>query len=98
MPKSKDERAKAFTDRVLEEAEWFLETRGTIRSTSEHFNRPKNMIHQDITQRLPIIDPELSKKVNRLLKLNKDQRPYRGGEALRQKFKSDYKKSKKKED
>lgn len=73
-------------------------TRGTIRSTSEHFNRPKNMIHQDITQRLPIIDPELSKKVNRLLKLNKDQRPYRGGEALRQKFKSGYKKSKKKED
>lgn len=87
MPKSKEDRAKAFTERVLEEAEWFLESRGTIRSVAEHFNRPRNMVHQDIKQRLPLIDPVMAKKVERLLQLNKDQRPYRGGEALRQKFK-----------
>ena len=73
-------------DRVIKEAEFILETNGTVRSTAKHFGVSKSTVHLDVTKKLKGIDEHLYNKVRNLLQVNLSQRHIRGGMATRKKY------------
>lgn len=75
--------------RVLEVSHYIIESSATVRYTAKVFGVSKSTVHKDITERLPLIDKELSEKVRKVLDLNKSERHIRGGEATRQKYIND---------
>ena len=46
----------------------------------------KSTVHKDLRERLPEINPALSKEVNRILDFNKAERHLRGGLATKRKY------------
>lgn len=73
-------------ERVLELAEYILESKSTVRATAKKYNVSKSTVHKDITERLCEINPSLAKDVHEVLYLNKSERHIRGGLATRQKY------------
>ena len=70
-------------NRVLKEAEVFLENKTTVRGVSKILGISKSTIHKDFIERLEFIDKELYLRVIDLLKYNKDVRHIRGGQATK---------------
>lgn len=74
--------------RVLEAAKYMIVSNATIRKTAKIFGVSKSTIHKDITERLPKINPIISKQIYNLLELNKAERHIRGGKATQLKYKT----------
>lgn len=72
--------------RVLEVANYVIETKATVRQAARLYNVSKSTVHKDVTERLPTVSKQLSKKVKRILDQNKAERHIRGGEATRKKY------------
>ena len=75
-------------DRVLEVAKYIIESKSTIRRTAKLFGVSKSTIHKDMTERLPIINPQIANEAKIVLDLNKAERHIRGGRATRLKYKA----------
>ena len=75
-------------ERVLEAAKYIIEYRATIRTTARVFGVSKSTIHNDITERLPKINPQVAKEAKQVLDVNKAERHIRGGKATKMKYKS----------
>ncbi len=75
------------TDRIIEEAEFIINTGATVRATAKIFLSSKSTIHKDVTERLILIDKQLYKKVRKVLDKNLSERHIRGGEATKRKYK-----------
>jgi len=73
-------------NRIIEEAEYILTTKATIRKTAKLFGVSKSTTHRDIAKRLPVIDYTLFKNVYPVLKINGIERAARGGESTRLKY------------
>ena len=73
--------------RVLEEANYILETKKTIREIASVFNVSKSTVHKDLHERLQDINIELFDKVDDILKYHIDVRHIRGGESTKKKYK-----------
>ena len=73
--------------RVIEEANYMLETRNTIRELAQVFNVSKSTVHKDLHDRLIDIDYTLYSKINEILKYHIDVRHIRGGESTKKKYK-----------
>ena len=73
-------------ERVLELAEYILESKSTVRAAAKKYNISKSTVHKDITERLLEINPALAKEVHEVLNLNKAERHIRGGLATREKY------------
>ena len=73
-------------ERVLELAEYILESKSTVRAAAKRYNISKSTVHKDITERLLEINPALAKEVHEVLNLNKAERHIRGGLATREKY------------
>jgi putative DeoR family transcriptional regulator (stage III sporulation protein D) len=73
--------------RVLEEADYIIKTKKTIRELAKKFKISKSTIHKDLKERLKKLNKEKSKKVERILKQHIEIRHIRGGEATRKKYK-----------
>ena len=73
--------------RVLEEADYIIKTKKTIRELSKIFKISKSTIHKDLKERLKKLNKEKSKEVEKILKHHIDIRHIRGGEATRKKYK-----------
>ena len=73
--------------RVLDEAEYMLKTKNTIREIAKFFNVSKSTVHKDLHERLFDIDNKLYKEINRILKYHIDVRHIRGGESTKKKYK-----------
>lgn len=73
-------------NRVKGVAKYTLNTKSTIRKTAKAFGVSKSTIHNDLTQRLPQINPQLFKEVEQVINLNLAERALRGGMATRQKY------------
>ena len=67
-------------------ASYMLENESTVRAVAKKFGISKSTVHKDVTRSLKRIHPELHKKIQELLKKNKQERHIRGGEATKQKF------------
>lgn len=73
-------------ERILSIAEYTIQTNSTVRSTAKKFGISKSTVHKDLRERLPKLNAELSKNVNRILDLNKSERHIRGGMATKKKY------------
>ncbi|HHY37009.1 MAG TPA: sporulation transcriptional regulator SpoIIID [Firmicutes bacterium] len=72
--------------RVLEIAEFMVTVQATVRQAATAFGVSKSTVHKDLTERLPIINPQLAERVRHILDINKAERHIRGGEATRKKY------------
>ena len=73
-------------ERVLELANYIIETNSTVRATAKKYRISKSSVHKDITERLTEINPALAQEVKQVLECNKAERHIRGGLATRQKY------------
>ena len=73
-------------ERAVSIGNYVVETKATVRGAAKKFKVSKSTVHKDITDRLKIEDPVLQKEVAKVLKLNKQERHLRGGEATRRKY------------
>ena len=72
--------------RIIEEAEFIIEKRATVRLTAKKFGIGKSTVHKDMTERLKGIDVSLYNEVKKILKINKEERHLRGGIATKKKY------------
>jgi len=70
-------------ERVLSAAEYTLDNHSTVRETAKVLKVSKSTVHNDLTDRLPKIDPQMASEVHGVLMANKAERHIRGGEATR---------------
>ncbi|GAB1476148.1 sporulation transcriptional regulator SpoIIID [Bacillota bacterium] len=75
-------------ERVIELAQYILETNATVRTAAKKFKVSKSTVHKDVTERLLEIHPSMAAEVKAVLENNKAERHIRGGLATRQKYKS----------
>lgn len=73
--------------RVVDEAEYILKTKKTIREIAAIFKVSKSTVHKDLHERLIDIDYKKFKNVDEILKYHIDVRHIRGGESTRNKYK-----------
>lgn len=75
-----------ITNRVINEAEYMVNTKKTIREIAKYFCVSKSTVHIDLNKRLKGINYELYKRVKTILKYHIQIRHIRGGEATRKKY------------
>lgn len=73
--------------RVLELAQYILDTKDTVRGAAAKFSVSKSTVHKDVTERLENINRPMFLLVKEILLLHKDERHLRGGEATKEKYK-----------
>jgi putative DeoR family transcriptional regulator (stage III sporulation protein D) len=76
-----------ITKRVLDEANYMLNSKNTIREIAKVFNVSKSTVHKDLHERLANIDFQLYSKIDGILKYHIEIRHIRGGESTRKKYK-----------
>ena len=74
--------------RVLEEADYILKEKLTVRAVAKIFNISKSTVHYDLSYRLKNINKTLFNKVDKLLKFNLSVRHIRGGQATKLRYKN----------
>ena len=74
--------------RVIDEANYILDTKKTIREIAQVFNVSKSTVHKDLHERLIDIDYKLFERVDDILKYHIDIRHIRGGESTKKKYKN----------
>ncbi len=72
--------------RAIELAEYIVENQTTIRAAAKKFGISKSTVHNDVSERLRKLNPELYNDVRKVLDVNKAERHIRGGMATKQKF------------
>ena len=80
-------------ERACALALYIIETGATVRSAAKHFGISKSTVHKDLSQRLPQYNKTLYHQVRRVLNLNKAERHIRGGQATREKYQLQKKKT-----
>ena len=74
--------------RVIDEANYMLDTKKTIREIAKVFNVSKSTVHKDLHERLIDIDYNLFEEIDDILKYHIDVRHIRGGESTKKKYKN----------
>lgn len=74
-------------ERVIESANYIIENNATVRAAAKKFHVSKSTVHKDVSERLKILNPTLSKRVQSILNENKAERHIRGGMATKEKYK-----------
>lgn len=74
--------------RVIDEANYMLDTKKTIREIAKVFNVSKSTVHKDLHERLIDIDFNLFQEIDSILKYHIDIRHIRGGESTKKKYKN----------
>lgn len=77
---------KKIINRVLEEAQYILDTNKTIREVAKIFNVSKSTVHKDLQDRLIKLDINKYKKIKEILQYHTQIRHIRGGESTKLKF------------
>lgn len=78
---------KAIVKRVLDEAEYIIDTGKTVREIASIFHVSKSTVHKDLHERLLDINQTLFVDVEKILKYHTDVRHIRGGESTKKKYK-----------
>ena len=75
--------------RVTEAAKHILQTGATVRACAEVFGVSKTTIHKDMRERLPELSPSMARRVDAVLRRNREERHIRGGQAPREKYRKE---------
>ena len=73
-------------ERAIEVGQYVVEHGATVRQTAQNFGISKSTVHKDITTRLIHIRPELARRAQAVLQINKAERHIRGGQATKEKY------------
>ena len=73
--------------RVMNEANYMLETKKTIREIAKIFNVSKSTVHKDLHERLIDINYNIYKEIDSILKYHIEIRHIRGGQSTKKKYK-----------
>ncbi len=73
-------------ERVLQLADYIVETNATVRQAARRFGVSKSTVHKDCAERLLEINPSLAAQVRKVLDVNKQERHIRGGMATKEKY------------
>lgn len=73
-------------------AEYIIEKNATVRAAAKKFGISKSTVHKDLTEKLPIISPQLYPEVKKIMEKNKQERHIRGGMATKHKYEELHKK------
>lgn len=85
--------SKADTERrAVILAEYIIENNATVRAAAKKFGISKSTVHKDLTEKLPIISPQLYPEVKKIMEKNKQERHIRGGMATKHKYEELHKK------
>ena len=68
--------------------EYLVANQTTVRAAAKKFGISKSTVHKDVTQILKRYNKTLYAEVKKVLDLNKRERHLRGGEATKNKYKS----------
>lgn len=77
---------KKIIKRVLDESEYIINNRKTVRDVAKVFNVSKSTVHKDMQERLPDLDKTMYNKVLEVFKYHIEIRHINGGEATKQKY------------
>lgn len=77
---------KEIRNRVLQEAEYLLKTKQTIREIADQFQISKSTVHKDLSERLEEIRKDLYDNVQKILIKHTEERHIRGGESTKKRF------------
>lgn len=77
---------KNIISRVIDESNYILKTKNTIRDVAKAFNVSKSTVHKDLRVRLLELDEKMYTQVSNILKYHLDIRHIRGGNATKNKF------------
>lgn len=72
--------------RVLQEANYMVKTKKTLREIAKIFNVSKSTVHKDLTTKLKKLDINLSEKIKLILEEHIQIRHIRGGESTKKKY------------
>lgn len=72
--------------RVINEADYIIETGKTVRELANIFKVSKSTVHKDLHDRLYKIDKHKYEEVDKILKYHIDIRHLRGGESTKKKY------------
>ncbi len=72
--------------RVLDIAQYIIESEATVRKAADVFKVSKSTVHKDVAERLEKIDLAAWEQVKNILDKNKAERHIRGGNATRMKY------------
>lgn len=75
-----------ISKRVLEEAEYMINTGKTIRELAQEFKVSKSTVHKDLQERLKHINKNIFIQIEKILKYHREIRHIRGGESTRKKY------------
>jgi len=78
--------SKEIIKRVIDIADYIIDTKETIRHTANIFNISKSTVHKDIQERLYQIDINKYNQVKRIMNEHLETRHIKGGESTRQLF------------
>ena len=73
-------------ERCLTLAKFIIENKATVRSAAKEFGVSKSTVHKDISERLKHLSPTKAQLAKELLKINKEERHIRGGNATKTKY------------
>ena len=68
---------------------YLVENKATVRAVAAHFGISKSTVHKDVTETLKSVNKALYQQVKEILNVNKSERHIRGGEATRNKYRSE---------
>lgn len=74
-------------ERILQSAQYILQTEATVRQCAKQFGISKSTVHKDMTERLQSIDYKLYEEVRKILNKNLHERHIRGGNATKNRYK-----------
>lgn len=72
--------------KILEQAEYYVRAKSTIRETAKRFGVSKSSLHTNLAKRLKDIEPKLFTEVQQRIGINKAERNLRGGLAVKAKL------------
>lgn len=75
--------------RVIDIARYVAERKVTVRDAAKRFGISKSTVHKDLRDRLPKLNKQLYREVDKVLNFNLAERHIRGGEATRRKYREE---------
>lgn len=79
----------SISKRVVDEANYMLKTKDTIRNIANIYNVSKSTVHKDLSERLKKIDENLSKSIENIMQEHIETRHIKGGETTKKLYKKD---------
>ena len=75
-----------ISKRVIDEANYMIETDKTIREIAKVFKVSKSTVHKDLKDRLKLIDKNLFLQTQKIIKRHTDIRHIKGGQSTKKKY------------